>query len=38
MKNSGQFQTQMPTPENVFDEELKSKIEENAMLHKKVSA
>ena len=36
-KNTGQVPSQTTTPaSSVFDEELKSKIEENAMLHKKV--
>ena len=36
-KNSGQVPIQTTPDSSVFDEELRSKIEENAMLHKKVN-
>ena len=36
-KNSSQVPIETTPASSVFDEELKSKIEENAMLHKKVN-
>ena len=36
-KNSSQVPSETKPASSVFDEELKSKIEENAMLHKKVN-